>query len=64
MGAWLVVDEENKKVRYQVDQSWMENTNDEEQKSAFTNLTAVANVYRRAGYAIFEIAKKLFFLII
>jgi hypothetical protein len=59
MGAWLEVDEENKKVRYQVDPSWMKNTDDEEQKLAFTKLTAVVNVYRRAGYAIIEIAKKL-----
>ena len=28
-GAWLEVDEENKKVRYQTDPSWMENTNDD-----------------------------------
>ena len=37
MGAWLEVDEENKKVRYQTDPSWMENTNDEEQNIAFPN---------------------------
>ncbi len=59
MGAWLEVDEENKKVRYQTDPSWMENTNDEEQNIAFSKLTAIVAIYRRAGYAISEIAKKL-----
>ena len=59
MGAWLEVDDENKKVRYQVDPSWMKSTSDEEQKSAFANLTALVNVYRRAGYAIIDIAKKI-----
>ena len=59
MGAWLEVDDENKEVRYRVDPSWMKNTNDEEQKSAFSNLTALVAIYRRAGYAIIDIAKKL-----
>ena len=59
MGAWLEVDDENKKVRYQVDPSWMKKANDEEQKSAFTKLTAMVDIYRRAGYAIIDIAKKL-----
>jgi len=59
MGAWLEVDDENKKVHYQVDPSWMKNTNDEEQKSAFTNLAALVNIYRRAGYAIIDLAKNL-----
>ena len=59
MGVWLVVDDENKKVRFQVDPSWMKNTNDEEQKSAISKLTALVDIYRRAGYAIIDIAKKL-----
>ena len=59
MGAWLKVDDEDKEVRYQVDPSWMKNTNDEERKSAFANLTALVDIYRRAGYSIIEIAKKL-----
>lgn len=59
MGAWLQVDEENKKVRYQADPSWIKNTNDEEQKITFAKLTAIVNVYRRAGYAIIEMAKNL-----
>ena len=59
MGSWLEVDEENKKVRYQVDPSWMKNTDDEEHKIEFAKLAAVAKAYRRAGYAIIEIAKKL-----
>ena len=59
MGVWLVVDDENKKVHFQVDPSWMKNTNDEEQKSAISKLTALADIYRRAGYAIIDIAKKL-----
>jgi len=59
MGVWLVVDDENKKVHFQVDPSWMKNTNDEQQKSAIANLTALVDTYRRAGYAIIDIAKKL-----
>ena len=59
MSAWLEVDEENKKVRYQVDPSWMKNTDDEEQKLTFAKLTAVVNEYRRAGYTIIEFTKKL-----
>jgi len=59
MGAWLEVDDENKKVRYQVDPSWMNNTNDDEQKIAFAKLSALVALYRHAGYAISEIAKKL-----
>jgi hypothetical protein len=59
MGAWLEVDDENKKVRYQVDPSWMKNSSDEEQKSSFSKLSAMADIYRRAGYAIIDIAKKL-----
>ena len=59
MGAWLEVDDEEKAVRYQVDPSWKKNTNDEEQKSAFANLTAIVDIYRRAGYAIIDVAKKL-----
>jgi hypothetical protein len=59
IGAWLEVDKENKKVRYQMDPSWMKNADDEEQKIAFAKLAPVVKAYRRAGYAIIEIAKKL-----
>ena len=59
MGTWLEVDEENKKVRYVVDPSWIKNTNNDEQKIAFAKLKALAAIYRRAGYTIVEIAKKL-----
>ena len=59
MGAWLQVDDEDKEVRYQVDPSWKKNTNDEEQKSAFANLTALVDLYRHAGYSIIDIAKKI-----
>ena len=59
MGAWLEVDDEDKAVRYQVEPSWKKNTNDDEQKSAFANLTALVEIYRRAGYAIIDVAKKL-----
>jgi hypothetical protein len=58
-GVWLVVDDDNKKVRYQMDPSWMDNTTDEEQKIAFSKLAGIVAVYQRAGYAIVEIAKKL-----
>lgn len=58
-GAWLEVDEEDKEVRCRVDPSWEKNTSDEEQSSAFTNLSALVEVYRRAGYTIIDIVKKL-----
>jgi hypothetical protein len=59
MGAWLEVDDEDKEVRYRVDPSWEKNTSDEEQSSVFTNLTALVEIYRRAGYTIIDIVKKL-----
>lgn len=59
IGAWLKVDDKNKEVQYQADSSWMINTSDEEQKIAFTKLDALVDIYRRAGYAIIDIAKKL-----
>ena len=58
VGAWLKVDEKNKKVHYQVDPSWMKNTSDEEQKITFGKLSLLADVYRRAGYAIIDFVKK------
>ena len=59
VGAWLKVDEKNKEVQYQADSSWMNNTSDEDQKIAFTKLDAIIDIYRRAGYAFIDIAKKL-----
>ena len=58
LGAWLKVDEKDKKVYYQVDPSWMQNSSDEEQKNTLGILSLLADVYRRAGYAIIDIFKK------
>jgi hypothetical protein len=58
-GTWLEVDRENKKVKYKVDSFWMKNANAEEQKIEFAKLTTLADTYRRAGYAIVDIVKKL-----
>jgi hypothetical protein len=58
-GVWLMVDDKNKEVKYQVDPNWINNTTDEEQKSALTLLTMLANEYRRAGYAIFDFIKRM-----
>lgn len=60
MGAWLMVDEKNKKVEYQVDSSWFKNASDEEQNNIFTKLSKVADAYRNAGYTIIDFVKKLF----
>lgn len=59
VGAWLKVDEKNKKVHYQVDPSWMRTTSDEEQKITFGKLSMLADAYRRAGYVIVAFVKKL-----
>jgi hypothetical protein len=60
IGAWLEVDDENKKVEYQVDSKWMKNASDEERKNTLEKLTLLANVYQRAGYAVFGLLKKVF----
>ena len=57
MGTWLEVDDENKKVRYRVDPSWLKNATDVDRKSALSQLTALVDVYRRAGYAIIDFPK-------
>jgi hypothetical protein len=59
MSIWLAVDDENKEVRYRVDPSWLKNATEEEQKSAFSQLTALVDVYHRAGYTIIDFPKKL-----
>ena len=59
IGAWLVVDEKNKKVEYQVDPKWWKNASEEEQNTTLAKMTGVAATYRRAGYAIIELVKKL-----
>ena len=59
ISAWLEVDDENKKVRYRVDPSWLKNATEEDQKSAFSQLTALTDEYRRAGYAIIDFPKKM-----
>ena len=60
IGAWLEVDDENKKVDFRVDPFWLKNTDDDEQKIALANLTKLADVYQRAGYAVFDLVKKVF----
>jgi len=60
IGAWLEVDEENKKVEFRVDPIWLKDTNNEEQKVTLAKLTMLAAVYRRAGYAVFDFVKKVF----
>jgi hypothetical protein len=59
IGAWLEIDEENKKVKYQVDPLWIKNASDGEQKIAIAKLKALAATYQRAGYAIIDIVKNL-----
>lgn len=58
MGAWLKVDEKDKKVHYQVDPSWFKYTSEDEQKITLGKLSLLADVYRRAGYAINNVFKK------
>ena len=60
IGAWLMVDEKNKSVEYQVDSSWFENASDKEQNNIFTKLSKVADAYRNSGYSIFDFVKKFF----
>jgi hypothetical protein len=58
IGTWLEVDDEEKTVAYRVDPEWLNSTSDEEQKNALANLTMLAAVYRRAGYAVSDFVKK------
>lgn len=60
VGAWLKVDDKDKKVLYQVDPSWLKITSEEEQKITIGKLSLLADVYRRAGYVIIGFVKKLF----
>ena len=60
MGAWLKVDEKNKKVEYQADPMWLKNASDDEQNITFAKLSRMAAAYRRTGYAIINFVKKYF----
>lgn len=60
LGAWLKVDEKNKKVEYQVDSTWIKNASDDEQDIALVKLKKVVKAYQRAGYAVIKGVKRIF----